>query len=116
MDNSEFDPRHLFEEVKDEIAYFDDGSLNTAYNAVDKHLETGDGNKTALIYESDDGKVTEFSFISLVKKSNKFANLLSQYGVQKGDRVFLFLPRIPELFISFLGVIKTGRVMQIRSG
>ena len=54
MDNSEFDPRHLFEEVKDEIAYFDDGSLNTAYNAVDKHLETGD----VVILDADKGIIT----------------------------------------------------------
>ncbi|MBI4080515.1 MAG: acetate--CoA ligase [Candidatus Levybacteria bacterium] len=99
-----------WQERKEDVAWLDEQSLNAAYNAVDKHLETGNGNKTALIYEAEDGTVKRFSFLALSQQSNKFANYLLSKGVKKGDRVFLFLPRIPELFIGFLGILKTGAI------
>lgn len=100
----------LLEDAKKEIAFFEDGTVNAAYNAVDKHMEDGNANKTALIFEADDGSVKQYTFFNLVKLSNKYANYLTKAGVQKGDRVFLFLPRIPDLYISFLGVLKTGAI------
>lgn len=99
-----------FDNLKDSVSWYEDGGLNAAYNAVDRNLEHGNGNKTALIFEGEDGKVTEYTFFSLSKQSNKIANYLVHCGIQKGDRVFLFLPRIPELFISFLGILKTGAI------
>lgn len=104
------DRKAFWEEHKDDVAWFPDGSLNAAHNAIDKHLGTPVAQKVALIHESEDGKVTQFTFEQLSKLSNKYANILKEYGVNKGDRVFLFLPRIPQLHISFLGVVKTGAI------
>ena len=94
-----------WEDAEKEIDFFEDGTLNAAYNTIDRHAD----DKTALIYEGDQG-IKEFSYADLKKLSNQFANLLKSLGIKKGDRIFLFLPRIPELYISFLGILKTGAI------
>src|SRR3989344_2829946 len=99
-----------WEEKKKDVVWFDGGKFNAAYNAVDVNAEQGRGNKLALLHESEDGKVSQYTFFDIVKQSNKFANLLTSYGVGKGDRVFIFLPRIPELYFAFLGILKTGAI------
>lgn len=99
-----------WQDKKQEVAWLAEDSFNAAYNAIDKHIESGDASKTALIYEGDDGTVQTFSFFQLFKESNRYANYLTSLGVKKGDRVFLFLPRRPELFIAFLGILKTGAI------
>lgn len=107
MVNNNYD----WDSQKDTLTWFTkDNALNAAYNAIDVPLLQGLGNKTALIYESDKGDTQTFTFSDLSKKSNQFANLLTQYVVNKGDRMFLFLPRIPELYFGFLGVLKTGAI------
>lgn len=93
-----------------DVTWFSDGTINAAYNAVDRHLTDGKTDKTALIYEAEDGTVTKYTFSDLAKKSNKIANLLRSNVVNKGDRAFLFLPRIPELFYGFLGIVKSGAI------
>ena len=110
MDQNANNTNTLLEQVKSEIAYFEDGALNIAYNAVDKHVEQGNGKKVALIHESEDGKVKNYTFFDLFKLSNRYANLLTHYGVKPGDRVFLFLPRTHHLFVAFLGIVKTGAI------
>jgi len=92
------------------ISYFPDGSLNIAYEVLDKHLNAPNRNKTALIFEPENGDTVLYTFLDLIKLSNKIANILTNLGVVKGDRVFLFLPRIPELYASFLGIVKTGAI------
>lgn len=86
---------------KNDVAWFEDGSLNAAHNALDKYKNTPIEQKSALIYESESGDIQIFTFSDLIKISNKIANYLTRKGVMKGDRVFLFLPRIPEIYISF---------------
>lgn len=93
-----------------DLSWFSDANLNIAHDVLDKHLTEGNGDKKALIFEDDQGVVTEFTFSQLISESNKIANLLSQNAINKGDRVFLFLPRIPELYINFLGTLKTGAI------
>ncbi len=100
----------FWETIKKEVAWFSDDTLNAAYNAIDKHLGTETEEKTAYIFQSDDNTTTKLSFKDVALLSNKFANLLTKYGVVKGDRVFLFLPRIPELYVGFLGILKTGAI------
>ena len=100
----------FWEDKKQEVAFFEDGSFNAAYNAIDKHEHTNNPNKTALIYEYEDGTAVQYTFLDLIKLSNKFANILVNSGVVAGDRVFLFLPRIPELYAGFLGILKTGAI------
>ncbi len=88
----------------------EDGTLNAAYAAVDRHIGTWRKNKVALIFEDDAGTVEKFTFEELSTFSNKVGNILKDFGAQRGDRIFLFLPRIPYLYISFLAVLKIGSV------
>ena len=107
---TEFVRNDLWEEHKNDVAWFADGALNAAHNALDKHLSTLTQDKTALVHESEEGEVKTYSFLEVIRLSNKFANVLTEYGVMKGDRVFIFMPRIPELHISFLAALKTGAI------
>ncbi len=99
-----------WDEKSANLEWFPDGNLNIAYSVLDKHLDLGNGDKTAFIFEDDDGIVSTFTYSDFIKKSNQVANFLSSYVINKGDRVFLFLPRIPDLYINFLGIIKTGAI------
>jgi len=93
-----------------ELEFFSDGKFNASYNAIDRHLKTSIKNKVALIWENDQEQITTYSFLEIAQISNKVANILKKIGSQKGDRVFLFLPRIPELYFCFLGILKTGAI------
>ncbi|NYT00754.1 MAG: acetate--CoA ligase [Methanocellales archaeon] len=93
-----------------EIEWFEGKKLNAAYNAIDRQTKTWRKNKVALYCDGDDGEHQEYSFLDLKNLSNKFANILKEYDVSKGDRIFVFLPRILELYVSFLGIIKTGAI------
>ncbi|MCD6215799.1 MAG: acetate--CoA ligase [Candidatus Aenigmarchaeota archaeon] len=98
-----------WKKAEKELGWFSPGHINAAYNAVDKHIKTWRKNKVALYWEGDD-KRKEYSFLDLYTLSNKFANVLKKLGIKKGDRVFLFLPRVPQLYIAFLGILKTGAI------
>jgi acetyl-CoA synthetase len=98
-----------YDKFKGEIEFFVDGKLNAAHVAVDRHLKTKIKDKTALHIIGEDWEKHP-TFKDLSKLSNKFANVLKAQGVQKGDRVFIFLPRIEELYTSFLGILKTGAI------
>jgi acetyl-CoA synthetase len=63
-----------------------------------------------MVHIDPKGKTSKYTYEQLVKESNKFANVLKKLGVKKGDRVFIFLPRVPELYISFLGILKLGAI------
>lgn len=87
-----------------------DGSLNAAHNAIDRHVQTSRKNKVALFWEDEEGAQKKYTFEDLSLWSNKIANVLKDFGVERGDRVFLFLPRIPELYSSFLAILKLGAI------
>src|SRR5689334_1131766 len=95
--------------IEKELDWFD-GKLNAAYNAVDRHLHTWRKNKIALYWEDEAGTTKKYTFEELSLLSNKAGNLLKDFDVERGDRVFLFLPRIPELFFCFLGILKLGAI------
>lgn len=97
---------------KNARAYVDwfGGKINAAYNAVDRHTQTWRKNKVALYWEDEIGNTKKYTFEELFFLSNKVGNVLKDFDVEKGDRVFLFLPRIPELFYSFLGILKIGAI------
>ncbi len=96
---------------KEYLKFFKDGSLNTAYIAVDQHLETPQKDKVALIFHSVSGAHQKYTFATLARQSNKFANVLKNLKVKKGDRVFIFLPTIPERYVAFLGILKIGAIV-----
>lgn len=97
-----------WQRARKEIKYFSDGKLNVAYNAIDKNAKNFRKNKIALYWEGADGEELKFSFLEMSSLSNRFANVLKNLGIERGERVFIFLPRVPELYIAFLGIIKTG--------
>lgn len=107
----EFYGKFSWKEAESEIDFFSDGTLNAAYNAVDRHAKGDKKDKPAYLWEGASGQKETYTYAELSKKSNQFANVLTSSGVQKGDRVFIFLPTIPERYIAFLGILKTGAVV-----
>ncbi|MBF8249722.1 MAG: acetyl-CoA synthetase, acetyl-CoA synthetase [Candidatus Levybacteria bacterium] len=97
--------------AESEVDYFKDNTLNAAYNVIDRHTEGKRRNKVALFFEAQNGEKEEYTYADLKKLTNKFANVLKSQGVQRGDRIFLFLPTIPERYITFLGILKLGAVV-----
>ncbi len=86
------------------------GGLNIAHEAVDRHVLAGRGNRLALRWIGRDDRVRDFTYSTLSGAVNRFANVLAQRGVAKGDRVFSLLGRSPELYIAALGTLKNGSV------
>ncbi|RJX41056.1 acetate--CoA ligase [Paenibacillus pinisoli] len=99
-----------WEQIEKQFSWHETGKVNMAYEAIDRHLELGRGNKVALYY-SDSERDESYTFEQLSKQSNRFANLLRKLGVGKGERVFIFMPRTPELYFSVLGSLKIGAVV-----
>jgi acetyl-CoA synthetase len=87
------------------------GGLNIAHEAVDRHVLAGRGDKLALRWIGRDDRIRDFSYASLRGAANRFANILVQRGIKKGDRVYLLLGRSPELYIAALGTLKNGSVL-----
>jgi acetyl-CoA synthetase len=98
-----------WKDAEKEVDFFIDGTINAAYNAVDRHLKTRVKDKVA-IHLVGEASTKSISYAELASLSNKFANVLKSNGISKGDRVFIFLPRIEELYVSFLGALKAGAI------
>jgi acetyl-CoA synthetase len=93
-----------------DVEWFPNKKINAAHVAVDSQANSWRKNKIAIYYEGDGGYAKRYTYNDLMLLSNKFANVLKKYGVRKGDRVFIFLPRIPQVPIAFLGILKTGAI------
>ena len=85
-----------------------DGCLNIAYEAVDRHAVHGHGGERAIRWLAADGRTSDFSYEDLRRQTNKFANVLRQLGVARGESVFSLLGRTPYLHIAALGALKAG--------
>jgi acetyl-CoA synthetase len=88
-----------------------DGGLNIAHEAIDRHVAGGRGDKLALRWIGRDDQIHDFTYAALQAQSNRFANVLAQHDIAKGDRVYLLLGRNPELYIAALGTLKNGSVL-----
>ncbi|TCS95062.1 acetate--CoA ligase [Hazenella coriacea] len=97
-------------QVEKNFTWHTTGKVNAAFEAIDRHVESGKKDQIALKY-SDQTRDESYTFGQMKDKSNQFGNVLRQLGVKKGDRVFIFMPRSPELYFSFLGAIKIGAVV-----
>ena len=86
------------------------GALNIAYEAIDRHVTHGRGDKIAWIWEGKDGTIERYTYADASRMSNRFANMLGTLGVRKGDRVFCFMDRVPELYAAVFGTLKAGCV------
>lgn len=99
-----------WDDVKKNFSWNETGKVNIAYEAIDRHADNPDKkDQVALLYSSPD-REEKVTFDDLRKKSNQFANVLKKYDVTKGDRVFLLLPRTPEFYATFFGILKTGAI------
>jgi acetyl-CoA synthetase len=87
------------------------GGLNMAHECLDRHLKTSRRNKTAMLWEGKTGETERYTFAEMAGQVNKAANGLRSLGVQKGDRVFVFLERIPECYFAVFGTLKLGAVI-----
>ena len=109
MDYS-FDAKDLY------IKWFQGGTLNVAYNCIDRHLESK-GEQTAIIWEGDDpNDDKKISFKELHHDVSKFANILKERGVKKGDRVCIYMPMIPEAGYAMLACARIGAVHSVVFG
>ena len=106
-----------FDFVEGNIKYFAGGKLNVSYNCLDRHVETGHGDQKALIWEGNDPNDSRsFTYAELLTEVQKFANFLKDIGVEKGDRVCLYMQMIPELSIAMLACTRIGAVHSIVFG
>lgn len=99
-----------FAQLEQHFSWHENGKVNMAYEAIDRHVEQGRGGKIALYY-SDKDRDESYTFQQMSEQSNRFANVLRKLGVAKGERVFIFMPRTPELYFSLLGTLKAGAVV-----
>ena len=97
--------------------WFSDGITNTCYNALDVHIDQGRGDKTALIYDSPiTGNKKQFTYKELRAKVSKFAGALSNHGINKGDRVIIYMPMIPEAVVAMLACGRIGAIHSVVFG
>jgi acetyl-CoA synthetase len=89
----------------------DGNGINIAYEAVDRHLNHGRGDKTAIRWLGKSGDRQELSYADLARATNRFANALEGLGVQPGERVFVLMGRLPELYVALLGALKARCVV-----
>jgi len=102
---------------KADIKWFLNGKLNVSYNCLDRHVEMGNGDKTAIIWEGNDpAEDKKYSYSELLIEVKKFANVLKSNGVIKGDRVCLYMQMIPELAIAMLACCRIGAVHSVVFG
>jgi acetyl-CoA synthetase len=112
-----WDKFRSFDFVDANIRFFEGGKLNVAYNCLDRHVENGHGNQTALIWEGNNPEEDKkYTYNELKDEVSKFANVLKSNGVEKGDRVCLYMQMIPELTIAMLACARIGAVHSIVFG
>ncbi|RKU29414.1 acetate--CoA ligase [Candidatus Poribacteria bacterium] len=103
--------------VNADIKWFEGGTLNACYNCLDRHVEAGHGDATAIIWEGNDPSEDKtFTFSELLAEVKKFANVLKAQGIEKGDRVCIYLQMVPELAIAMLACARIGAVHSIVFG
>ena len=96
--------------------WYDDGELNASANCLDKHIGTPVENKIAVIFESDDGKVTKTSYRELLARVSQFANALKTEGIVKGDRVLIYMPMTLEGVIAMQACARIGATHSVVFG
>ena len=109
--------RVLDDSKKPFYRWFVGGELNTCYNAIDRHVESGNGSRIALIYDSPvTGTITQCTYKELLDKVSLFAGALQKYGIKKGDRVIIYMPMIPEALYAMLACARIGAIHSVVFG
>src|SRR5262245_56574211 len=96
--------------------WFTGATFNIVHNAIDRHLKTARRNKLALIWEGEDGSSRTFSYLAINRGVSKLANVLKSMGVEKGDIVSIYMPRVPELMFAMLACAKIGAAHSVIYG
>jgi acetyl-CoA synthetase len=96
--------------------WFEDGTLNASYNCLDRQVEAGLGDKVAIIFETDDGQVTRVTYRELLDKTCRMANALKASGVQKGDRVVIYMPMSVEGVVAMQACARIGATHSVVFG
>ena len=97
--------------------WFPGGLVNTCYNALDRHVESGRATQPALIYDSPvTGTVETFTYSELLDRVARFAGVLAGQGVQKGDRVIIYMPMVPEAIVAMLACARIGAIHSVVFG
>ncbi|MFJ5860209.1 acetate--CoA ligase [Pseudarthrobacter sp. NPDC092439] len=100
-----------WDEARRELSGLPGGrGLNIAYEAVDRHVDGGQGGREAVRFVRADGQVRSLTYLALAEESGKFASVLRELGIQRGERVFSLLGRCPDLYAAVLGTFKNGSV------
>ena len=97
--------------IEAELDWLPNGGLNLAHEAIDRHCAHGNADKLAMIWEGKNGEEQRFTYDDMRRQTNKFANVLSALGVAKGERVFTFMERLPEIYFTAFGTLKAGCVI-----
>ncbi|MBS0300572.1 MAG: acetate--CoA ligase [Proteobacteria bacterium] len=108
--------RVLDESNKPFYKWFDDGMLNASVNCLDRHMGTPVENKTAIIFEADDGAVTKVTYKELLARVCQFANALKAHGVKKGDRVLIYMPMTIEGVVAMQACARLGAIHSVVFG
>ncbi|MFB4163048.1 acetate--CoA ligase [Alteribacillus sp. JSM 102045] len=98
-------------ETEKEFSWFETGKVNMAHEAIDRHADSPEKKDQVALYYSDANRDEKYTFAEMKEKTNKAANIMKEAGIQKGDRVFIFMPRSPELYFAVLGAIKAGAIV-----
>ncbi|MCM3571119.1 acetate--CoA ligase [Neobacillus mesonae] len=93
-----------------DFRFFAGGISNPSINLLDRHVKNGAGNRTALIWEGENGETKFYTYNMLLAEVNRFSNVLRSFGVKKGDGVAIFLPNLAEAFIAVLACFRIGAV------
>ncbi len=96
--------------------WFADGELNVAYNCLDRHVEAGNGDRVALLWEGEPGDERRVTYAELTDEVKRLANVLADLGVGQGDRVAIYMPAIPEAIAAMLAVVRIGAVHSVVFG
>ncbi|MBS0639627.1 MAG: AMP-binding protein [Acetobacteraceae bacterium] len=97
--------------------WFAGAELNTCYNCLDRHVEAGRGNQTALIYDSPmTGQIKHFTYADMLTQTEKMAGALAALGVGKGDRVVIYMPMVPEAAVTMLASARLGAIHSVVFG
>ncbi|RSL32928.1 acetate--CoA ligase [Salibacterium salarium] len=98
-------------EIEKEFSWYETGKVNLAHEAIDRFADDSEKKNQVALYYSDANRDEQYTFEDMKKLSNKAANTLKDAGIQKGDRVFIFMPRSPELYFAIFGAIKIGAIV-----
>jgi acetyl-CoA synthetase len=99
-----------WESIEQELDWLPGGGLNIAHEAFDRHVAHGHGAKNALLWEGKNGEQETYTYADMARLTDRVANMFTGLGLQKGERVFTFMERIPENYLAIFGALKAGLV------